>query len=181
MKSKNWLRDSLYRFHLVAGLCDGILTALTLGAARLFDVAAPMSFDLAWRVATAGGVSGLFMFIVANYAHLRSQLIEAERQLNITTHGRLATTQLGRAVLQEAVLGGGISGVCSFLGAVYPLVVGALCPQHAWVAIAAALATLGVLGVCLARSVHGNIVGWPLTLVLGGACLTFVGLQLRIT
>ncbi len=181
MIGKRRLRDPLFRFNLVAGLCDGILTALTLGAGRLFDVAAPMNFDLALRVATAGGVSGLFIFVVAHYAELRNQLIEAERQLNMTTRGQLATTRLGRAILQEALLGGSISGTCSFLGAVYPLSVGALFPRRAWVAIAAALVALGALGVCLARSVHGNIVGWSLTLVLGGAFLTFVGVQLRIT
>jgi predicted membrane protein (TIGR00267 family) len=180
MKNRSWLRDPSHRFHLVAGLCDGILTALTLGSGRLFEAGAPMSFNLAWRVAVAGGVSGMFMFFVAQYAELRRQLVEAERQLNITTHGRLATTQLGRAVLQEAVLGGCIAGVCSFLGTLYPLSLGALFPQSAWVAIAAALVALAALGVCLARSVHGNVIGWPLTLVVGGACLTLVGQQLKI-
>lgn len=139
-----------------------------------------MSFNLAWRVAAAGGISGMFIFFVAHYAELRRQLMEAERQLNITSRGQLATTQLGRSILQEAILGGSIGGACSFVGALYPLGVGALFPQSAWVAIVSALVALAVLGFCLARSVHGNVIGWSLTLVLGGACMTLVGLQLKI-
>lgn len=176
----DWLRDPLLRFHLVAGLCDGILTALTLAAGRLFDASAPMSFNVAWRVASASAISGMFVFFVANYAQLRSQLVEAERQLNITTHGQLATTRLGLAVMQEAVVGGSVGGACSFLGAMCPLSLGALLPQNAAAAIVAALTALAVLGIALAHAVRGNTIGWALALVAIGAGLTFVGVQLRI-
>lgn len=180
MKLRGWSLEPSFRFHVVAGLCDGILTALTLGAARLFDPDVPMSLSLAWRVATAGAVSGMFLFFVAHYAELRRQLVEAERQLNLTSHGRLATTRLGHEVLQEAALGAVGGGACSFLGAMYPLLIGAILPQAVWVAIGAALGGLGVLGVCLARSFHGNALGWTLALVAGGVCFTFIGLQLRV-
>ncbi len=53
-------------------------------------------FNLAIRVATAALVSGGFVFFVAKYAELRGQLIQAEKELNLTSHGKLATTTLGK-------------------------------------------------------------------------------------
>jgi predicted membrane protein (TIGR00267 family) len=170
----------LSRFYIVAGFCDGILTALTLGSGRLFDVAAPMSFNLAWRVAAAGGVPGALIFCIAHYAQLRAELARAERQLNILTHGHLATTKLHRAVLQESVMVSIVGGICSFVGAMFPLSIGAIFPWTAWVAVAASIIGLAILGVCLARSVHGSALKWAVMLVLSGAGLTFIGCLLKI-
>jgi predicted membrane protein (TIGR00267 family) len=170
----------LSRFYIVAGLCDGILTALTLGSGRLFDVASPMSFNLAWRVAAAGGVPGALIFFIAHYAELRAELVRAERELNILTRGHLATTRLHRAVIQESAVVSAAGGICSFVGAMFPLSIGAVFPQSAWVAIMASIGGLAVFGVCLARSVHGNALVWAGMLIFSGVSLTVVGWLLKI-
>ncbi|WP_213069428.1 hypothetical protein [Methylomicrobium album] len=91
-----------HRLDLVAGWRDGILTALTLASGRLLDADTPIDAGLALRVATAAAVSGGFILFVAHYAELRSELIHAERQLNLRSHGCLAATRLGRMALYNA-------------------------------------------------------------------------------
>jgi hypothetical protein len=71
MKPFSWLLSSRNRLDLVAGLSDGILTALTLAAGKLLGPEAAMSPGLALRVALAAAVSGAFVFFVAHYAVLR--------------------------------------------------------------------------------------------------------------
>ena len=53
MSPWGWLVRPKHRLDLVAGLCDGILTALTLASGRLLNAAVPMDLSLALRVATA--------------------------------------------------------------------------------------------------------------------------------
>lgn len=170
-----------HRLDLVAGICDGILTALTLSAGRLMgESKEPFTLDLAFRIATAGAVSGLFIFFVGHYAELRGRLFEAERQLNITAAGRLATTHLGRNVTMQAAWGAIIGSVCSFGGAFYPVLLAVLFPTIRWIPLAGALAGLAVLGICLAWSVRGNFFLWAGALVLAGIALTLIGFQLKL-
>jgi predicted membrane protein (TIGR00267 family) len=161
-------------------LCDGILTALTLAAGKLLSAGDPITVGLAMRVATAAGVSGGFILFVAHYAELRSELVRAERQLNLLSHGQLATTRLGRAVLHEAISGALIASGCSFCGALWPLLVGAFLPAIPWCAIIVALGTLAILGGALGKVVYGSPLGWSTALVLGGVVLTYVGMQLDL-
>jgi predicted membrane protein (TIGR00267 family) len=174
------LTGSHHQLDLVAGLSDGILTALTLGAGHLLPGHPPMGLALALRIATAGAISGAFIFMVAHYAELRSALVEAERQLNLASHGRFATTQLGRAALIEAVAGALIASACTFCGALLPLLVGAFVPQLRWLSVMVALVALGVLGHFLARTTYGRPLHWVLALIIGGAVLALVGMQLEI-
>jgi predicted membrane protein (TIGR00267 family) len=169
-----------HRLDLVAGCCDGILTALTLAAGRLIDADAVMGIGLALRVAAAAAVSSAFMFFVAHYAQLRSELFEAERQLNLTTHGRLVRSRLGRSIVLDSVTGALAASICSFCGALLPLIVGVLMPIARWLAIATALVALAVLGWGLALTVHGRPLRWAGGLVLGGGALAYIGMRLRL-
>lgn len=169
-----------YRLDLVAGLSDGILTALVLGAGHMLSGHASMGLGLALRVGTAAAISGAFVFLVAHYAELRGKLVEAERQLNLMAHGRFATTRLGRAAFIEAMVGALIASICTFSGALLPLLVGVYVPQVRWLAIVVALLALGLLGYFLARTVYGHPLYWMIALVGGGVMLTLIGLQLDI-
>jgi predicted membrane protein (TIGR00267 family) len=174
------LASSRHQLDLVAGLSDGVLTALTLGAGHMFPGHPPMSLSLALRIATAGAISGAFIFMVAHYAELRSGLIEAERQLNLTSRGRFATTQLGRAAFSEAVVGALLASICTFCGALLPLLVGVFVPQMRWLSIVVALLALGLLGYLLALTVYGHPLRWVAALIVGGIALAFVGMQLGV-
>lgn len=165
---------------LVAGLCDGILTALTLAAGRMLDATEPMTMGVALRVAAGAFASGVFIFFVGHYATLRGELIHAERELSLTSHGRFARTRLGAAVLRDALSATLIGSGCSFLGALIPSAVSALFPERAWLGIAAAVGILGLLGYGLARTLFGSPARWTLGLVLSGILLTYLGVRLRI-
>jgi predicted membrane protein (TIGR00267 family) len=180
MNPLGWLLKPQHRLDLVAGLCDGILTALTLAAGKLLSANDPISIGLALRVATAAAVSGGFILFVAHYAELRGELVQAERQLNLLSRGHLATTRLGRAVLSEAVTGALIAAGCSFCGALLPLLVGAFLPGIPWFAIGVALGALAVLGGALGKVVYGSPLGWSIALLLGGLVLSYVGMRLKI-
>lgn len=180
MKFVGWLLKEENILDLTAGICDGIQTALILAAGRVLDSASQMSASLVLRVAAVGGVSSLFVFFVGHYAFLRAQLTDAERQLNLTSGGRLASSKLGRAVLLDAAQGALLASVCSFCGALLPLVVGVAVPGFRWMAIAVSIFALTVLGVFLARAVHSSPFRWAAGLLISGALLTYLGIKLNI-
>jgi len=180
MKIFAWLSQPEHRLDVVAGLSDGILTALILSAGKLLNSGETMSVGLALRVATVAILTGGFAFFVAHYADLRSELVRAERQLNLLSHGRFASTRLGRAALHDAFIGALIVSICSFLGALIPLIASALMPRPTWLGIAIAIGTLALLGIFLAKAVYGSPVRWALVLVVAGALLSFIGVKLEI-
>jgi predicted membrane protein (TIGR00267 family) len=180
MMPAHWLFRQENLLPLVLGFSDGILTALTLAAGRLTSDEHTMTFSLALRIAVGALVSGAFVFFVARYAELRRELIQAERQLNLTSHGQLAASHLGAAVFREGLLSGLISSVAAFCGALVPLVIAAFLPEYRWVSIIAALVTLALMGVGLARVVHGRVFRWSAGLVAGGGALSIVGAYLKI-
>jgi Uncharacterized membrane protein len=174
------LSGQAYRLDLVAGLTDGILTALTLGAGHMFLSGSQITVGLAFRVAFAAAISGAFIFLVAHYADLRGELVEAERQLNLTSHGKLAASQLGRAAFFDAVIKAMVASLCTFAGALLPMLVGALIARPRWLPMAVSLAALSLLGFFLARTVWGRPWRWMLALVLAGVVLTYLGAKLKI-
>jgi predicted membrane protein (TIGR00267 family) len=180
MRTSAWLSQSENRLDLVAGLCDGILTALILSAGKLLDAGESVSLGLALRVATVATLTGGFAFFVAHYADLRSDLVRAERQLNLISHGRFASTQLGRAALRDSFQGALIVSISGFLGALLPLIVSVLLPRPSWIGVAAAIGTLALLGVFLAKAVYGRAARWILVLVVAGVLVSFVGVKLEI-
>jgi predicted membrane protein (TIGR00267 family) len=181
MRIIGWFFRREYTFALLIGLVDGILTALTLAAGRVVSASNPVDAALALRIPTASALSGAFVFFVAQYARMRGELVRAERQLNLTSHGRLATTRLGRTVLRETLSAMVVSVACNFLGALLPLLTGTLLPDLPWMAIAVALVALGALGIGIARAIYGNPLRWATVLVISGLLLTFIGVELHIT
>jgi len=165
---------------VVLGLCDGILTTLVLAAGRLTDVAQPMTLGFAIRIALVAFLSGAFVFYVARYADLRYELIHAARQLNMSAYGKLANSALGRAVQKEAITAAVASSGAAFAGALVPLLAAALVPQFQWTSITVSLIALAILAAALARAVRGAVAQWIAGLVLGGVCLTLLGLCLKV-
>jgi len=180
MKISAWLSQTEHRLDLVAGLCDGILTALILAAGKLLTGGDSVTVSLALRVAAAATLTGGFAFFVARYADLRSELVRAERQLNLMSHGRFASTRLGRAVLRDAWLGALIISICSFFGAMLPLMISAILPRPTWLGVAVAIGTLALLGIFLAKAVYGSPARWALVLAIAGALLSLIGVKLEI-
>jgi hypothetical protein len=164
-------------FPFVIGVTDGILTALTLAGGRIFERSQPITLGLAFRISGAASLSGVFVFFTAEYIRLRGELARSERQLNLTSGGRLAATRLGRAVLLDTVASAIVSSVCNFLGALIPLIAGTVA---SWLAVVVALSFLGALGLGAARAVHGSSAVWALALVLAGGILTVAGIKFRI-
>jgi predicted membrane protein (TIGR00267 family) len=179
MKGQTWFRDSRHSLDIVAGLIDGILNALTLAAAKL---TAPSALDplMVAKVATIAACSTSFVFFVAHYAQLRAELIRAARELNLLSHGRLATTQLGRQVFQEAAVGALIASVCGVIGSVIPLLVALLVPSEPRVGLACAIGLLGLFGVLLARQVMGSPYWWSGGLIAGGLLVMAIGIKLNV-
>jgi VIT1/CCC1 family predicted Fe2+/Mn2+ transporter len=73
-----------------------------------------------------------------------------------------------------------LSSVCNFVGALFPLALGAVLPGPAWLAIAAGIVTLGLLGAGIARLVRGNLFLWVIGLMAAGGVLTIAGMQLHV-
>jgi VIT1/CCC1 family predicted Fe2+/Mn2+ transporter len=168
-------------FPLVIGPVDGILTALTLAASRLVHPDQPIDMSLATRIALAAALSGGFVFFVAEYARLRAELVHAERHLNLSSAGQLATSRLGREVLLDAIGGAMVASVTGFAGAMFPLILGALFRGIFWATIAAAIAVLGLFGAVVAMIVHGRPAFWAIGLMLTGILLSIAGVFLHIT
>jgi predicted membrane protein (TIGR00267 family) len=167
-------------FALVIGVTDGVLTALTLAAARVVSSADPLTVNLAVRIAAASSLSGMFVFFAAEYIHQREGLVHAERQLSLRSGGHLATTHLGRAVFWETLWAAVLSSVCNFAGALVPLLAGALAPERSWLAVLVGILVLGALGVAAARVTYGRTIFWAGALIGAGIVLAAVGLKLRI-
>lgn len=180
MSILGWLRAPHNRLDLVAGFIDGILTALTLAAGKLLHQSSGVSLTLVAKVGAVGACTTIFVFFVAHYAELRAELVRSERELNLLSHGRLATTRLGRRVLREALFGAVVASVCSFLGAVIPLLFSLMLPGLPLLGLALTVLLLGALGALLAWSTFGSPVVWSIAMMTGGIVLTIVGVQLDI-
>jgi VIT1/CCC1 family predicted Fe2+/Mn2+ transporter len=168
------------RLDIFAGLVDGILNALTLAAGRILRSGDGADFQLALRVAIATGLTTVFVFFIAHYAELRAELVRAEQELNLLSHGRLATSQLGRRALESAASGAVLAAICGVIGAMVPLLICAYAPGPRWIGLGAILLLLAALGGLLARSFHGSVAFWSVSIAIAGAVLGYVGLQINI-
>ncbi len=179
MKVIDWLLSPRHRLDVVAGLIDGILNALTLAAGKLLERGGgSLSLVIKVGVATAG--TTLFVFFVAHYAELRAELIHAERELNLLSHGRLATTRLGQQVLRESFAAAMIASFCGLIGSAIPLLLSLALPGSPMIGIGVTITLLGVLGAALARSFFGSPAIWALALMIGGVALSFIGVKLNV-
>lgn len=179
MKLKAWLQDPRNRLDIVAGLIDGILNALTLASAKLLTQGG-MSFLLIGKVGVIGACTTSFVFFVAHYAQLRSELVRSARELNLLSHGRLVTTRLGKQILWESLSGAALASVCGVIGSAIPLAIGLSVPELPFLGIVLAIALLGILGWVLALGVFGSPALWAISLMLGGVAVTVIGMKLDI-
>jgi VIT1/CCC1 family predicted Fe2+/Mn2+ transporter len=161
-------------------MVDGILNALTLAAGPLLRSHGGTSFGLACRVGAAAALTTLFVFFVAHYAELRAELVRAERQLNLSSHGPLAASRLGRRALYEAAASATLAAACGLVGAACPLLLSTVLPGPGWIGLCATIVLLGVLGAVLARSFYGSVLFWSFAIMAGGIALTFVGIELNL-
>jgi hypothetical protein len=164
----------------VLGFVDGILNALALAGGSILHEQGDIGAGLTLRVAAFSLTTAAFVLFVAQYAEFRTELVRQARQLNLLSHGRLAETRLGRAVLLEALGAAAVASVASFVGALLPLAVAAGLPAHSWLGALVAVALLATLGIVLARTIHGSSLSWALALAGGGIALTAIGVELRI-
>lgn len=113
------------------------------------------SLPLALRVPTVALVSGLFAYFVARYASLRGEWLRTERQLNMTSRGRLAVTRLGTQVLRESVRASPVASGSTFFGFARAVLALPLlrCPGASAIA---ALSILEILSFGLARAVDAS-------------------------
>jgi predicted membrane protein (TIGR00267 family) len=167
-------------FALLLGLIDGILTVLTLATGHVMRSGDPVTLSLAVKVAFATSLSGACIYFFSEYSHLRHRLIHAEKELNLSHHGHLATTQLGKQVLGETFIGVIVSSVFNFLGAMLPLGAAVILPKMQWMSIVIALLLLFFLGIAIARLVYGTPVKWVLALLSAGIIVSYVGYKLNV-
>jgi predicted membrane protein (TIGR00267 family) len=175
-----WLSHPRARLDIVAGLIDGILTALTLTASKLLSSAASIEANLALRVGAAAGATTIFVFFVAHYAELRAELIRAERQLNLRHRGRLLAGDLGDQIFREALAGAMLAAFCSVLGALCPIVLALALPSPRWLGCLVTILVLGALGMALAQSFYGSRIRWSAMLMAGGIISAVLGGYLNI-
>ncbi|MGA8156677.1 MAG: hypothetical protein WB822_10820 [Rhodoplanes sp.] len=95
----------------------------------MLDHGSGASLTLAAKVGVATGCTTMFVFFFAHYAEFRTELIRAERELNILSHGRLATTRLGQQALRESLSAAFLAADCGALGSSIPLLLGLLLPR----------------------------------------------------
>ncbi len=168
------------KFPILLGFIDGILTALTLCTGKLLQEGSTFDFSLAIRVSIAAFITGSFVFFVAKYAELRGQLIQAEKELNLASSGKLASTALGKKTLYRSIIDALISGISGFIGAFIPLLVAIGDPYLPWITFLFSLTTLGVFGFILGKTVGKSPLIWSISLIFGGVIVIFLGIQLHI-
>lgn len=177
---RRWLNAPKTRLDIAAGTVDGILNAVILASGRLLNAANHIDVAFGLRVGVASSLTTVFVFFVAHYAELRSELVRAERQLSLGADRHLAASQLGRWAVRESVAGALLAGVCGLVGAALPLILTALLPGPRWLGLCITILFLGALGAALAKSFHGSSLVWALLLMLGGIVLVGAGAWLHV-
>ena len=174
-----FFRDPRNRLDIFAGLIDGILNALILSARVLVDKS-HLNAAFIGRVSAVAGLTTIVVFFIAHYAETRAELVRAEKQLNLTSHGYLAASRLGTLALVSSIKGAVIAAVCSTLGATVPLVLSLILVGPEALSISANLVLLAVLGAALAKSFHGSVAFWAITVAVVGAIFTWAGVALNL-
>lgn len=73
-----------------------------------------------------------------------------------------------------------IAGICSLAGAGAPLLLAALTGTGGSPVLVLTVAALGLLGIAIARMVHGRWPVWAAAMLVGGALVALLGGWLRI-
>jgi predicted membrane protein (TIGR00267 family) len=176
---KTFLKKNL--FALLLGLIDGILTVLTLATGKVLDYTGEkFSLSLGLRLASVTAISGCFVYFISEYTKQRHSLIKFEKELNLTSHGKFVTSNLGKQILKETFIGVLVSGTFSFFGAFIPISGALFFPQYSWLPILIALLILAGLGLGLSNLVYGNKMSWVFGLVLTGIVVSYIGYVLHV-
>lgn len=156
------LRRHVSVLPIVLGLVDGITNALGLAAHSILHGSAA-GLGLALRIAFFALATAVFAVFVARYVELRTDLIQAGKQLNLLERGSLATTHLGRSARLDALSDAAQASLASFSGALLPLALAVAFPALGWLPLALALLMLTFLGAVIGRRLT---CGWA-----GGPCM----------
>jgi VIT1/CCC1 family predicted Fe2+/Mn2+ transporter len=167
-------------FFVVTGLAEGMLTALILAAGRMLEANSGVTAGLAARVGAAAALPEAVVFFAAEYSRQRNALARMARQLNLTEHGRLAATRLGRRALSESLAAALLATVCAFAGAVAPLLLTSLLPPPAWLSLVVSIGCLALLGYGIAYSISGCKTCWSCAMAGAGAVLGLLGAYLKV-
>lgn len=100
------LRREHHSYNLVAllgGAVSGTMSAALLAIGALWADGTPLARPMLLTIGTVSALSSAFAFLLSHYAGLRDDLLHAERQLNLTASGRLASGILGRKILRQAL------------------------------------------------------------------------------
>ena len=164
---------------IVLGLVDGITNALGLATHSILHGGAG-SLGLALRIAFFALATAVFAVFVARYVELRTNLLQAGKQLNLLERGALATTRLGRSARLEALADAVQASLASFSGALFPLALAVAFPALGWLPLALALLLLALLGAIIGRQLSGNPAVWAIALAAAGTVLVVGGAVLDI-
>lgn len=167
-------------FPVVVGLTDGIITVLIFTAGKILHVGENISPGLAMRIAVGVALPSVFTFYVAEYARLRRELVEASRELNLSSPTYLINSHLGRVIVRKAFVVTAIGTIAGLAGALLPLLVSVMLPHSTWLPIVIAILALGAFGMGLAIVVRGNPLYWMVALVAVGVVVTLSGRVLHI-
>lgn len=169
-----------YSLPFVLGLSEGIITVLAFIAKKLVNSTHVVTLGFALRLSLAAFITTGFVYYVSQYVDLRRQLLHAERELNLTSSGKLAMTNLGRQIIIESCITSFIASMAAFIGALIPTLIAISLQQYKWSSIFSSIMTLGILGLMLSRLVNGNKLAWVMTLTISGLLITYIGMQLNI-
>jgi predicted membrane protein (TIGR00267 family) len=167
-------------FFVITGLVEGMLTALTLATGKMLRSGESISAGFAVRIALAAGFPTVVVFFAAEYARQRQELLRMAHQLNLTRRNRLVDGRLGRQAWRESGMSALVSGVCSFAGALVPLLLDSALPEPGWPAIAVSLACLGGLGAGIGYATASCKSCWAWILVIAGGALAWLGYVLQV-
>lgn len=165
---------------MVAGLVDGMLTALTLACDHFLHPGGGMSVSLACRVALAAGLPSVIVVFSAGYARQRQEILRMAYQLNLDARRQLLQSNLGRQALHGSVIAALTSGAYSFLGALLPLLAAEVLGTSAWSSVGLIILLLGALGAVIGRLTASSQTGWALALMLAGSGLAWLGIHLQL-
>lgn len=127
MTSKRLYQRELL-FFVITGLVEGMLSALILTAGKMLDPGESITGDLALRIGFAASFPTVVVFFAAEYARQRQELLRMAHQLNLARHKQLNDGKLGQQAWLESSVSALISGLCSFGGAIVPLVIASVIP-----------------------------------------------------
>jgi predicted membrane protein (TIGR00267 family) len=167
-------------FFIITGLVEGMLTALTLATAKMLHSSESISTGLAIRIALAAGLPTVVVLFAAEYARQRQTLQRMAHQLNMTRRNHLAEGKLGRQAWRESGFAALASGLCSFVGALMPLLLASALPGPGWPAVAVSLACLGGLGAGIGYATASCKNCWAWVLVIAGGALAWLGDVLQV-